>query len=68
MKGLRHFAQERVWIYSGFAAKYYFHGSTSVNGVSVPPRGASGFRILPLAHKAGNSPVKAKASRSSFQR
>lgn len=45
--------RECVWIYSGFIATCYFHGSTSVNGVSVPPRGASGFRILPPAHKPG---------------
>lgn len=46
--------RDRVWIYSGFIATYYFHGGTSVNGVLVPPGGASGSRILPLAHK----PVK----------
>ena len=45
---------KRVWMNSGSIATCYCHGSTSANGVSVPPRGASGFRILPLAHKPGN--------------
>lgn len=46
--------RECVWIYSDFIATCYFHGGTSVNGVLVPPGGACGSRILPLAHK----PVK----------
>lgn len=45
---------ECVEIYSDFIATYYFHGSPSVNGVLVPPWGASCFRILPQ----GRKPVK----------
>lgn len=36
-KGPMYCVRDHVWIYSGFIATYYFHGSTSVNGVSVPP-------------------------------